>query len=73
VLTVAAAVAMMGDAEAFKAGQEFSVWAGLVPRQTGIGGKTRLLSISKRGDTYPRTLFIRGARCVFANAKQTGA
>ncbi len=26
-------------------------WVGLAPKQTGTGGKTRLLGISKRGDT----------------------
>jgi transposase len=37
---------------------------GLVPRQHSSGGKERLLGISKRGDTYLRTLLIHGARSV---------
>ncbi len=57
-----AAVATMGDASAFKSGREFAAYVGLVPKQTGSGGKVRLLGISKRGDTYLRTLFIHGAR-----------
>ncbi len=36
-------------------------WLGLVPRQHSSGGKQVLLGISKRGDTYLRTLLIHGA------------
>lgn len=72
-LTATAAVATMGDAKAFRSGREFAAWVGLVPKQTGTGGKTRLLGISKRGDTYLRTLLIHGARSVLMHAKQPGA
>ncbi|MDD5273639.1 MAG: IS110 family transposase [Methylovulum sp.] len=68
-LTATAAVATMGDAKAFKSGREFAAWLGLVPRQSGTGGRIRLLGISKRGDTYMRTLLIHGARSVLLNAK----
>lgn len=71
-LTATAAVATMGDARAFKSGREFSAFAGLVPRQTGTGGRIRLLGISKRGDTYLRTLLIHGARSVLTHAKEPG-
>lgn len=37
---------------------------GLVPRQHSSGGKPTLLGISKRGDSYLRTLLIHGARAV---------
>ena len=37
---------------------------GPVPRQYSSGGKSRLYGISKRGDTYLRTLLIHGARAV---------
>ena len=69
-LTATAAVATMGDAQAFKSGREFAAWLGLVPRQTGTGGRIRLLGISKRGDTYLRTLLIHGARSVLTHAKE---
>lgn len=69
-LTATAAVATMGDARAFKSGREFGAWLGLVPRQTGSGGRIRLLGISKRGDTYLRTLLIHGARSVLTHAKE---
>ncbi|MGN3967554.1 IS110 family transposase [Burkholderia gladioli] len=71
-LTATAAVAMMGDPKAFKSGREFAAWAGLVPKQTGTGGKLSLHGISKRGDTYLRTLLIHGARSVLTNAKEPG-
>lgn len=71
-LTATAAVATMGDAKAFKSGREFAAWLGLVPGQKGTGGKVRLLGISKRGDTYLRTLLIHGARSVLVHAKEPG-
>ncbi len=71
-LTATAAIATMGQASAFKSGREFCAWLGLVPRQTGTGGKVRLGGISKRGDTYLRTLLIHGARSVLTHNKQPG-
>ncbi len=71
-LSATAAIATMGDASAFKSGREFCAWLGLVPTQTGTGGKVRLGHISKRGDTYLRTLLIHGARSVLAHAKEPG-
>lgn len=71
-LTATAAVATMGDATAFRSGREFAAWLGLVPAQTGTGGRVRLLGISKRGDTYLRTLLIHGARAVLIHAKEPG-
>ncbi len=72
-LTATAAVAMMGDANAFRSGREFAAWVGLVPKQTGSGGKVNLHGISKLGDTYLRTLLIHGARSVLTNAREPGA
>jgi transposase len=69
-LTATAAVATIGDAKAFRSGREFAACIGLVPKQTGSGGKVKLHGISKRGDTYLRTLLIHGARSVITNAKQ---
>ena len=71
-LTATAAIATMGEASAFKSGREFCAWLGLVPKQTGTGGKVKLLGISKRGDGYLRTLLIHGARSVIARAKEPG-
>lgn len=63
-LTASALVASVGDAKTFKNGRQLAAWLGLVPRQASSGGKERLLGISKRGDTYLRTLLIHGARAV---------
>ncbi|KVC87714.1 transposase [Burkholderia ubonensis] len=71
-LTATAAVAMMGDPKAFRSGREFAAWAGLVPKQTGSGGKVNLHGISRRGDTYLRTLLIHGARSVLTHTKEPG-
>lgn len=71
-LTATAAVATMGDAKAFHSGREFAAWAGLVPKQTGSGDKASLQGISKRADTYLRTLLIHGACSVLTHAKEPG-
>src|SRR3989442_6312046 len=65
-LTASAFVASLGNAKSFKNGRQLAAWLGLVPRQDSSGGKTRLLGISKRGDTYLRTLLIHGAP-IYAN------
>jgi transposase len=69
-LTASALVASVGDAKAFKNGRQLAAWLGLVPRQDSSGGKERLLGISKRGDTYLRTLLIHGARSVLFALKR---
>lgn len=63
-LIATAMVAAVGDATIFKNGRQMAAWLGLVPRQHSSGNKNRLLGISKRGDTYLRTLLIHGARSV---------
>lgn len=63
-LTASALVASVGDASTFKNGRQFAAWLGLVPRQHSSGGKEQLLGISKRGDTYLRTMLVHGARAV---------
>lgn len=63
VLTATAIIATLGDSiNVFKNGRHLSAYLGLVPRQYSSGNKQRLLGISKRGDTYLRTLLIHGAR-----------
>ena len=63
-LTATAVVATVADARSFRCGREFAAFLGLVPRQSGTGGRVKLLGISKRGDPYLRTLLIHGARSV---------
>jgi len=69
-LTASALVASVGDAKLFHNGRQFAAWLGLVPRQNSSGGKANLLGISKRGDTYLRTLLIHGARSVLFSLKR---
>lgn len=70
-LTATAVVASMGSPTAFKDAREFAAWIGLVPKQTGTGGRIRQLGISKRGDAYLRTLLMHGARAVVRSNRAT--
>ena len=56
----------MDNAGNFRNGREFAAWMVLVPRQIGTRGRIRQLGISKRGDTYWRTLLMHGARSIIA-------
>ena len=69
-ITASALVASIGDAKNFDNGRQLAAWLGLVPRQNSSGGKQTLLGISKRGDTYLRTLLIHGARAVIRFAER---
>jgi len=73
-ITATAMAASLGDGKTFESGRQVSAWLGLVPKQDSSGGKPKLLGISKRGDTYLRTLLIHGARAVVKTAaKKTDA
>ena len=63
-----AAVATVGDFKQFKSGAQFGAWIGLTPRQHSSGGKNNLGGITKRGDTYLRTLLIQGAKSAVMTA-----
>ena len=63
-ITATALLAAVGDATTFRHGRELAAWLGLVPRQHSTGGREQLLGISKRGDSYVRSLLIHGARAV---------
>lgn len=69
-VTASALVAAIGDAKNFDNGRQMAAWLGLVPKQHSSGGKNVLLGISKRGDTYLRTLLIHGARAVISAAQR---
>lgn len=68
-VTATALVASIGDIHHFNNGREVAAWLGLVPRQYSTGGKPRLGRITKRGDSYVRTLLIHGTRSVIAVLK----
>lgn len=69
-ITATAIIATIGDGSQFKNGRQMAASIGLTPRQHSSGGKDRLLGISKRGDSYLRSLLIHGARAVLRGAKQ---
>jgi len=69
-ITASALVATVGDAKSFDSGRQMAAWLGLVPRQNSSGGKNVLLGISKRGDTYLRTLLVHGGRAVIHAAQR---
>lgn len=71
-VTATALVATIGDAKNFDNGRQVAAWLGLVPRQHSSGGKSNLLGISKRGDSYLRMLLIHCARAVIFSAKRKG-
>jgi len=68
-LTATALLATVGDARQFSTGREMAASFGLTPKQNSSGGKERLLGISKRGDTYLRSLLVHGARAVIRTAQ----
>jgi len=61
VITATAIAATIVDAKVFKSGRHFAAWIGLVPRQSGSGGKVHLGRISKKGEPYLRRLLVLGA------------
>jgi transposase len=67
-LTATALLAAVADARHFGSGRDFAANLGLVPREHSSGGKQRLYGITKRGDTYLRTLLIHGARSALQHA-----
>lgn len=67
-ITASAMVANVTDAKLFKSGREFAAWLGLTPNQHSSGGKSRLGSITKRGDVRLRTLLIHGTRVALMHA-----
>jgi len=68
-MTATAMLASLGDVKQFAKARQMSASLGLTPRQNSSGGKERLLGISKRGDTYLRTLLIHGARATLRTAR----
>ena len=68
-LTATAMVAAVPDPSLFRNARHFASWLGLTPRESSSGQRRRLGGISKRGNTYLRTLLIHGARAVLNRAK----
>ncbi|MGN8139211.1 IS110 family transposase, partial [Paraburkholderia sp. 22099] len=66
--TATAIVASVGNGHDFKSSRQFCAWLGLTPGQHSSGGKARLGSITKTGDSYLRTLLVLGARSLLMKA-----
>ncbi len=64
-----ALIATVGNGDQYGKGRNMAASLGLTPKQYSSGGKERLLGISKRGDSYMRSILIHGARSVVAHAK----
>jgi transposase len=64
-----AMAALVADPAAFRSGRDFAASLGLVPRQTGTGGKVTLGPISKRGNGYLRRLLVNGAMSVLSSKR----
>ena len=60
--TATALVASMGDPHVYRCGRSYAASLGITPRQHSSGGKARLGQITRRGDSYLRTLLVHGAR-----------
>lgn len=67
-LTATALYAAVGNGSQFKKGRHMSAWLGVVPKQYSTGGRSRLGRISKRGNSYIRSLMVGGARAVVQHA-----
>jgi len=64
VIISSAVVAAIGTGGGFNQGRDFAAWLGLVPKQLSTGGRTKLAGLSKRGNTYLRTLFVQAAHVI---------
>jgi transposase len=67
-LVATALIAAVGNGAHFHRSRDLAAWIGLVPRQYSMGGRSKLLGISKRGNSYLRRLLVHGARSVMQNA-----
>lgn len=68
-ITAATVKALVPDPDGFQSGRHFAAWLGLTPRSHSSGGKQRLGSISKMGNTELRSLLVVGATAVLRYAK----
>lgn len=69
-ITATALYAFIGNVDRFPSARHLASYLGLTPREFSSGSRRHLGRISKRGDTYLRTLLIHGARAVLARARQ---
>jgi transposase len=65
--TASALFASIGSGHDVRNGRQVAAWLGLTLGQYSSGGKARLGSITKAGDTYLRNLLVLESRAVMAN------
>lgn len=68
VIVATAMIASVPDIHIFTRARQFSAWLGITPREHSSGNRRKLGSISKRGNTYLRTMLIHGARSAMLQA-----
>ncbi len=68
-MVATALVAAVGNGQQFANGRQMAASLGLTPRQCSSGNKERLLGITKRGDSYLRSLLVHGARSTVYTAR----
>lgn len=61
-ITSLAFVLTMGDVSRFPRGKQVASYLGLIPREYSSGGKQRLGSISKQGNSFMRMLLVEAAQ-----------
>lgn len=66
-----AVVSFAGDGSGYKNGRHFAANLGLVPKEFSSGGKQKLGSITKRGNSHLRRLLIQGAWSVIRYADKS--
>ena len=70
VIIATALVGRVQDLHRFKSARSFSSWLGITARETSSGNTRHLRRISRRGDTYLRTLLTHGARSALLAARR---
>ena len=70
VLTATALVGFVGDPHRFRSGRHFASFLGLTPKEHSTGLSRRMGRITKRGNSYLRTLLVHGARSVLWSGKR---
>ncbi len=61
-IITSAMVAAIGNGAAFSRGRDFGTWLGFVPKQTSTGDRMILGRLSRRVNSYLRSLLVQAAR-----------
>jgi hypothetical protein len=64
VIVAASFVSVVDDARRFQRAHQVESYVGLVPSEDTTGGKRRIGSISKKGNSYLRSMLVQAAWCI---------